>query len=97
MITATREVPERSPLCLKRNVDEQTARALGKEFMAILQDRPLPRLTGREGAAFCICWGEVSADSDGLGPTISASESLLRQPSGCENRFRDRDFAVPFA
>ena len=62
---ATREIPERSLLCLKRNVDEQGAWALGKEFVAILRERPLPRLAGREGAMFSIFWGEVSADSDG--------------------------------
>jgi DNA-binding transcriptional MerR regulator len=62
---ATREIPERSLLCLKRNVDEQAAWALGKEFVAILRERPLPRLAGREGAMFSIFWGEVSADSDG--------------------------------
>ncbi len=61
----TREMPERSLLCLKRNVDEQGAWALGKEFIAILRDRPLPRMAGREGAVFSIYWGEVSADSDG--------------------------------
>ena len=62
---ATREMPERSLLCLKRNVDEQGAWAFGKEFIAILRERPLPRIEGREGAFFCIYWGEVSADSDG--------------------------------
>jgi DNA-binding transcriptional MerR regulator len=62
---ATREIPERSLLCLKRNVDEQGAWALGKEFIAILRERPLPRMEGREGAMFSIYWGEVSADSDG--------------------------------
>ena len=62
---ATREIPERSVLCLKRNVDEQGAWALGKEFIAIMRDRPLPKMEGREGAAFSIFWGEVSADSDG--------------------------------
>jgi hypothetical protein len=62
---ATREMPQRSLLCVKRNVDEQGAWALGKEFVAILRERPLPRLDGREGAAFCIYWGQVSADSDG--------------------------------
>jgi DNA-binding transcriptional MerR regulator len=62
---ATREMPERSLLCLKRNVDEQGAWALGKEFIAILRDRPAPRVDGREGAWFCIYWGQVSADSDG--------------------------------
>ena len=62
---ATREMPERSLLCLKRNVDEQGAWALGKEFIAILRERPLPKMEGREGAMFSIYWGEVSADSDG--------------------------------
>jgi DNA-binding transcriptional MerR regulator len=62
---ATREIPERSVLCLKRNVDEPGAWALGKEFIAILRDRPLPKMEGREGAMFSIYWGEVSADSDG--------------------------------
>jgi DNA-binding transcriptional MerR regulator len=62
---ATREIPERSVLCLKRNVDEQGAWALGKEFVAILRDRPTPKMEGREGSMFSIYWGEVSADSDG--------------------------------
>ena len=62
---STREIPERSLLCLKRNVDEQGAWALGKEFIAILRERPLPKMEGREGAVFSIYWGEVSADSDG--------------------------------
>jgi hypothetical protein len=62
---ATREIPERSLLCLKRNVDEQGAWSLGKEFIAILRERPLPKMEGREGAMFSIFWGEVSADSDG--------------------------------
>jgi DNA-binding transcriptional MerR regulator len=62
---ATREMPERSLLCVKRNVDEQGAWAFGKEFIAILRERRLPEIEGREGAFFCIYWGEVSADSDG--------------------------------
>ena len=62
---ATREMPERSLLCLKRNVDEQEMWAFGKEFIAILRERPLPKIEGREGAFFCIYWGQVSADSDG--------------------------------
>jgi hypothetical protein len=62
---ATREIPERSVLCLKRNVGEQGAWALGKEFIVILRERPLPKMEGREGAMFSIYWGEVSADSDG--------------------------------
>jgi DNA-binding transcriptional MerR regulator len=62
---ATREVPERSLLCLKRSVDPKGAWALGKEFIALLRERQLPQLEGREGAAFAIFWGEVSDDSDG--------------------------------
>jgi DNA-binding transcriptional MerR regulator len=62
---ATREIPERSLLCLKRTVDETSAWALGKEFIAILRERPLPKMNGRQGAMFSIYWGEVSADSDG--------------------------------
>jgi DNA-binding transcriptional MerR regulator len=62
---ATREIPERSLLCLKRSVDQQGQWAFGKEFIAILRERPLPKIEGREGAAFCIYWGLVSGDSDG--------------------------------
>jgi DNA-binding transcriptional MerR regulator len=62
---ATREMPERSLLCLKRNVDVQGQFAFGKEFIAILRERPLPKIEGREGAAFCIWWGLVNADTDG--------------------------------
>ena len=62
---ATREMPERSLLCLKRNVDEQEMWAFGKEFIAILRERPLPKMEGRAGAMFSIYWGQVSADSDG--------------------------------
>jgi DNA-binding transcriptional MerR regulator len=62
---ATREMPERSLLCLKRNVDEQGMWAFGKEFIAILRERRLPKIEGREGAFFCIWWRLVSADSDG--------------------------------
>jgi hypothetical protein len=62
---ATRVMPERTLLCLKRNVDEQGMWAFGKEFIAILRVRPLPKIEGREGAFFCIYWGQVSADSDG--------------------------------
>jgi len=62
---ATREMPERSLLCLKRNVDVQGQFAFGKEFIAILRERPLPKIEGRAGAFFCIQWGWVSDDSDG--------------------------------
>ena len=78
---ATREMPERSLLCLKRNVDEQGQWAFGKEFIAILRERPLPKIEGREGAAFCIQWGWVSADSDGpvewCGPVPQAEADAL--------------------
>jgi hypothetical protein len=62
---ATREMPERSLLCLTRNVDEQGQWAFGKEFIGILREHPLPKIEGRQGAVFCIQWGWVSADSDG--------------------------------
>jgi DNA-binding transcriptional MerR regulator len=63
---ATREMPERSLLCLKRNVAVQEQWAFGKEFIAILRERPLPKIEGREGAAFCIYWSHPTADDDGL-------------------------------
>ena len=63
---AVRDIPSRSLLCLKRPVEgQQGAMALGKEFVALLRERALPRREGRAGAAFCIYWGEVSDDSDG--------------------------------
>jgi DNA-binding transcriptional MerR regulator len=61
----TRRLPERRLLCLKRNVDEAGAFALGREFVGLIRSRPLPRLPGRAGATFTIYWGEVSQDSDG--------------------------------
>lgn len=62
---ATREMPQRSLLCLKRHVDEEGALTLGKEFVAIMRQGRLPKLDGRVGAAFAIYWGQVNADSDG--------------------------------
>ena len=65
---ATREIPERSLLCLKRTVEAQEMWAFGKEFIAILRERPLPKIEGRkgrEGAFFCIWWATPTADSDG--------------------------------
>ena len=62
----TREMPERSLLCLKRNVaGVDRAWAFGKEFIALLRQYHLPQIPGRAGAFFCIYWGEVSEDSDG--------------------------------
>jgi DNA-binding transcriptional MerR regulator len=63
---ATREMPERSLLCLKRNVDEQGIWAFGKEYIAIFRERPRPKIEGREGASFCIYWTWPGADCDGL-------------------------------
>ena len=62
---AMREIPERSLLCVKRHVEQQEMWAFGKEFIAILRERPLPKMEGREGAFFCIWWGLVNDDSDG--------------------------------
>jgi len=62
---ATREMPERSLLCVKRNVEEREMWAFGKEFIAILRERPLPKIEGREGATFCIWWAFPTGDSDG--------------------------------
>jgi DNA-binding transcriptional MerR regulator len=62
---ASREMPQRSLLCMKRNVDVSGLWGFGKEFVAIVRGQRLPRMEGRQGAAFCIYWGQVSADSDG--------------------------------
>ncbi len=63
---STREMPDRSLLCLKRNVPgRDQAWAFGKEFIALLRHYQLPQIQGRAGAFFCIYWGEVSEDSDG--------------------------------
>jgi DNA-binding transcriptional MerR regulator len=63
---STTEIPERSLLCVKRNVaGRDKAWAFGKEFIALLRHYQLPQVPGRAGAFFCIFWGEVSEDSDG--------------------------------
>ena len=62
----TRELPNRSVLCLKRNVEGmEGVWAFGKEFIGLLKGRTLQRMEGIAGAAFCIWWGEVTDDSDG--------------------------------
>ena len=62
----TSEIPERSLLCVKRNVTgEKAAWAFGKEFIALLRHYQFPQIEGRAGAFFQIFWGEVSEDSDG--------------------------------
>jgi DNA-binding transcriptional MerR regulator len=60
-----RDMPERSLLCLKRNVDQSGLWEFGKEFVGLIRDPRLARVGGREGATFCIYWGQVTADSDG--------------------------------
>ena len=61
-----REIPERSLLCIERNVtSEKAAWAFGKEFIGLLRRYQLPKVRGRAGAFFCIFWGEVNEDSDG--------------------------------
>ncbi len=63
---ATRDIPARSVLTVKRSVDGiDGAWAFGKEFIAILRKHDLPKMDGRAGAFYCIWWGEVSDDSDG--------------------------------
>lgn len=63
---STREIPERSLLCVKRGVaGVDRAWAFGKEFIGLLRRYRLPVIEGRAGAFFCIYWGEVSEDSDG--------------------------------
>jgi DNA-binding transcriptional MerR regulator len=62
---ATREMPERALLCLKRNVEVQDMWGFGKEFIGILRERNLPKIAGREGAMFSIYWAMVTGDSDG--------------------------------
>ena len=49
----TREIPERSLLCVKRNVTgEKAAWAFGKEFIALLRHYKFPQVEGRAGAFF---------------------------------------------
>lgn len=63
---ATREIPGRTLLCLRRHVDgQQGVWALGKEFISLMKERPLPPMDGRAGATFLIYYGEVNEDSDG--------------------------------
>jgi len=62
---STRDIPERTLLSLKRNVDWPGAWAFGKEFIGIIRERPLPKMPGRQGAMFSIYWGLVNDESDG--------------------------------
>jgi DNA-binding transcriptional MerR regulator len=63
---STREIPRRTVLCLKRNVQgDAGAWAFGKEFISLIKGKDLLRVEGRAGAMFCIWWGLVNDDSDG--------------------------------
>jgi DNA-binding transcriptional MerR regulator len=62
----TREMPERSLLCLKRTVSLQGQFAFGKEFIGMLRQRARRKIEGREGAVFCIYWSHPIPDADGL-------------------------------
>jgi hypothetical protein len=63
---ATRDIPARSVLSLKRTVaGAPEAWAFGTEFVSILRRHHLPMMEGRAGAVFSIYWGAVSDDSDG--------------------------------
>ncbi len=45
--------------------EAESQHAAQRKLVGIVRDQRLPRMPGRAGAAFCIYWGEVSADSDG--------------------------------
>ncbi len=63
---ATRDIPARSVLSVKRSVQGIDGTwAFGKEFISILRNHDLPKMDGRAGAFYCIWWGEVNDDSDG--------------------------------
>jgi DNA-binding transcriptional MerR regulator len=63
---ATRDIPARSVLSVKRSVQgTDGVWAFGKEFISILRNHDLPKLDGRAGAFYFIWWGEVNDDNDG--------------------------------
>ncbi len=85
---ATRQMPERTVLCLKRHVaGEPEVWDLSKQFLAYFRERPRPLLSGRRGAPYLIYHGEVSADSDGPVefcrpiPTEDAAAMAAQSPS----------------
>jgi DNA-binding transcriptional MerR regulator len=85
---ATREIPERSLLCLKRDVDQQGMWAFGKEFIGIFRERPMPKMAkaeGREGAFFCIWWSTPSPD--GAGPIEWCTPVLSAQAEDLASRY----------
>ena len=70
---ASREMPQRSLLCLKRNVDESGLWAFGKEYIALIRDQRLPRTEGRGARA-----GTRLPGSRGLGAGPSRQLPTLR-------------------
>jgi hypothetical protein len=59
-------MPTRTLLSLKRHAEDTAAVwALGKEFIGIMKERPMPRVGDGPGADFLIYHGEVNVDSDG--------------------------------
>jgi len=85
---ATRDIPERSLLCLLRDVDQQGMWAFGKEFIGIFRERPMPKMAkaeGREGAFFCIWWSIPSPD--GAGPIEWCTPVLPAQAEDLASRY----------
>jgi hypothetical protein len=75
-------MPRRSLLCLKRNVDEAGAWALGKEFIGILRDQRLPRLKGRRGRTCeAARYGCVAGPATAATAVLSASAMATARES----------------
>ena len=51
-----REMPQRSLLCLKRNVDVSGLWGFGKEFIGIIRDQGLPEDRGPGGTCSAFYW-----------------------------------------
>ena len=84
---ATRDIPARSVLCVKRSVEGIDGTwAFGKEFISILRNHDLPQMDGRAGAVYCIWWGEVDDDSDG--PLDGAGRCPPTRRSSSRSSFR---------
>lgn len=90
---ATRDIPARSVLSVKRSVEGTDAVwAFGKEFISILRNHDLPRMDGRAGAFYCIWWGEVSDDR--TDPWSGAGRCPPTRQSSSPARFRSWRFAM---
>ena len=85
----TRDIPARSVLCLKRNVaGHEQAWALGKEFVALLKRRRLPRVEGTAGGVYCIYWSgsarTATARSSGAARSRRPGRRVRRRASGAQ-------------